>query len=137
VLTARAVALATTLALSAAFGGEFATDSSTPGSDSERAQRLLSGRFPAQSGDTVQVVVHADDVTAAAVRGRVDTLLDELERMPIVAAVEDPYVTDGSVTPDRRILVARVYLDVINPTTCRSGTPNGCWPPRRRPSGTR
>ena len=30
-------------------------------------------------------------------------------------SVEDPYATEGSVTPDGRTLVARVYLDVTNP----------------------
>ena len=35
--------------------------------------------------------------------------------MPHVTAVEDPYATEGSIAPDGRTLVARVYLDVINP----------------------
>jgi RND superfamily putative drug exporter len=35
--------------------------------------------------------------------------------MPHVAAVEDPYSTQGAIAPDRRTLVARVYLDVTNP----------------------
>jgi RND superfamily putative drug exporter len=115
VLIAWAVALAIAFGLSAAFGGEFATDSSVPGSDSEQAQRLLSERSPTQSGDTVRVVVRAGDVTSAKVRGGVDALLGELGRMPQVTFVEDPYATKGSITPDGRTLVARVYLDVINP----------------------
>src|SRR5258705_4484919 len=115
VLIAWAVALAIAFGLSAAFGGEFATDSSAPGSDSEQAQRLLSERFPTQSGDTVRVVVRAGDVTSAEVRGGVDALLGELGRMPHVTSVEDPYATKGAITPDGRTLVTRVYLDVINP----------------------
>jgi RND superfamily putative drug exporter len=115
VLIAWAVALAIAFGLAAAFGGEFATDSSAQGSDSEQAQRLLSERFPTQSGDTVRVVVRAGDVTGAEVRGGVDALLGELGRMPHVTSVEDPYATKGSITPDGRTLVARVYLDVTNP----------------------
>jgi RND superfamily putative drug exporter len=115
VLIAWAVALAIAFGLVSAFGGEFATDSSAPGSDSEQAQRLLSERFPTQSGDTVRAVVRAGDVTGAEVRGGVDALLGELGRMPHVTSVEDPYATKGSITPDGRTLVARVYLDVINP----------------------
>jgi len=114
-LVAWAVALAVAIGGSAALGGEFTNASSAPGSDSERAQRLLSQRFPAQSGDTVRVVVRAGDVTGADVRGTVTALLGELGRVPHVASVEDPYSTQGSVTPDRRTLVARVHLDVINP----------------------
>jgi RND superfamily putative drug exporter len=115
VLVAWAVALAVAVGLSAAFGGEFTNGASAPGSDSERAQRLLGERFPAQSGDSVRVVVRADDVGAAPVRAAVTALLGELGRLPHVTSVEDPYSTSGAVTPDGRMLAARVYLDVTNP----------------------
>jgi RND superfamily putative drug exporter len=110
-----AVAALLALGLSAAFGGEFDTDSTTPGSDSAAAQRLLAERFPAQSGETVHVVVRAGDVTGAEVRGDVGALVGELRQGPHVAAVADPYTTDGAVAPDRRTLLVRVYLDVTNP----------------------
>jgi RND superfamily putative drug exporter len=115
VLIAWAVALAIAFGLSAAFGGKFTNDSSAPGSDSAQAQSLLSERFPAQSGDTEKVVVRADNVNGAGVRSAVKALLGELERVPHVTSVEDPYATKGAITPDGRTLVARVYLDVINP----------------------
>jgi putative drug exporter of the RND superfamily len=114
VLIAWAVALAVAFGVSAAFGGELATNSAVPGSDSAQAQRLLSERFPSQSGDTVRVVVQAGDVTSAGVRTDVDALLGALRRMPHVTSVEDPYAAAGSITPDGRTLVARVYLDVVN-----------------------
>ncbi|GFJ95317.1 hypothetical protein [Phytohabitans rumicis] len=53
-------ALALAIGLSAAFGGDFAADYSAPGSDSKAAEELLSERFPAQSGEIVNVVVRAD-----------------------------------------------------------------------------
>jgi len=115
VLIAWAVALAIAFGLSAAFGGEFTNSASAPGTDSEQAQNLLGERFPAQSGDTVRVVVRADDVTSAEVRSTVTALLGELGRLPHVASVEDPYATPGTITPDGRMLAARVYLDVVNP----------------------
>jgi RND superfamily putative drug exporter len=115
VLIGWAVALAIAFGLSAAFGGGFATNGSMPGSDSQRAQALLAERFPARSGDTVQVVVRADDVTSTGVHRAVDALLGELRRMPHVAAVEDPYATEGSIAPDGRTLAAGMYLDVTNP----------------------
>jgi len=115
VLLAWAVALAAAFGLSAAFGGEFTNGSSVPGSDSSRAQSLLGERFPAQAGDTVQVVVRADDVTSAGVQRDVNALLGELGRVPHVTAVADPYATEGSIAPDGRTLVAAVYLDVTNP----------------------
>src|SRR5258705_4338280 len=63
-------------ALSAALGGTFKADYSAPGSDSKAAQQLLETRFPAQSGDTVDVVVHSTGaVTAPAVPSPVTALL--------------------------------------------------------------
>jgi putative drug exporter of the RND superfamily len=114
VLVAWAAALALAFGVTAAVGGELATDNSVPGSDSAQAQRLLGERFPAQSGDTVRVVVRAGDVTSAAVRGDVDALLGALRRVPHVTFVEDPYASAGAISPDGATLVARVYLDVIN-----------------------
>lgn len=109
------MALAIAFGLSAAFGGEFTNSAFAPGSDSEQAQRLLEERFPAQSGDTVQVVVSADDVASTEVRGDVNALLGELGRKPHVAAVADPYSTEGAIAPDGQTLVARLNLDVTNP----------------------
>src|SRR5207302_7264706 len=97
-------------------GGEFANDSSVPGSDSARAQTLLTERFAARSGDTVQVVARAGDVSGAVVRSSVSKLLGDLRRMPHVTSVEDPYATKGAISPDGRTLVANIYLDVTNPS---------------------
>jgi putative drug exporter of the RND superfamily len=115
VLVAWAAALLIAFGLSAAFGADFATDSSVPGSDSQQAQRLLSERFTAQSGDSVKVVVRGDDVTNPVVHGQVTALLGELGGLPHVTSVEDPYSAKGSIAPDGRTLVARAYLDVTNP----------------------
>ena len=101
--------------LSSAFGGDFTNNVALNGSDSQQAQDLLQQRFPAQSGATVDVVARADDVTSIAVRGRLETLLDQLNGMPHVADVADPYVSAAAISPDRRTLDARLYLDVANP----------------------
>jgi putative drug exporter of the RND superfamily len=109
-------ALAVAIGLSAAFAGDFTADYSTPGSDSKQAQDLLEDRFPAASGDTVDVVVRADDsVAEPAVRSDVTALLDELRGLPHVAAVDDPYATPGGISEDGRTLIARLNLDVVNP----------------------
>jgi len=100
--------------LSSAFGGDFQADYSAPGSDSRAAQDLLEQRFPAQSGDTVDVVVRADQ-GATAVRSDVQALLADLAAVPHVASVEDPYRAPGGVSADGRTLVAHVRLDVANP----------------------
>ncbi len=115
VLLAWLLGLGLAIGLSAAFGGEKVNGASLPGSDSEQAQTLLKERFPAQAGDRIDVVVRADDVAGSQVRSRVGALLGQMEGMPHVAEVEDPYATRTAASPDGRTLVARVYLDVANP----------------------
>jgi putative drug exporter of the RND superfamily len=102
--------------LSTAFGGAFKADYSAPGSDSKAAQSLLETRFPAESGDTVDVVVHSDAaVTSAAVKSDVTALLAKVSGVPHVASVEDPYAAPSNISADGRTLVAHARLDVVNP----------------------
>ena len=109
-------ALAIAIGLSAAFAGDFNADYSTPGSDSKQAQDLLENRFPAQSGDTVDVVVRANDAaTSPDVKSDVTQLLGELRSLPHVATIDDPYTTPGSISQDGQTLIARLNLDVVNP----------------------
>jgi RND superfamily putative drug exporter len=63
VLLASALGLGPVIGLSSAFGGDPAAGLSLPGSDSQQAG-LLEERFPAQSGDRMDVVVHANAVTS-------------------------------------------------------------------------
>jgi putative drug exporter of the RND superfamily len=109
-------ALALAIGLSAAFAGDFAADYSAPGSDSKQAQDLLEQRFPVQAGDTVDVVVRSDSAVAAPnVRSEVAGFLRDLGALPHVAAVEDPYRTQGDISADGKTLVAHLKLDVANP----------------------
>ena len=115
-LLAWLVALGIAVGLSTTFGGDFEADYSAPGSDSSAAQALLEERFPAQAGDTVDVVVRADGgVAEPDARSDVEALLRDLGRAPHVVSIEDPYSTDGAISPDGRTLVAHARLDVVNP----------------------
>ena len=107
-------ALALSAGLSMAFGGEFFADYSAPGSDSSKAQQLLEDKFPAQAGDTVDVVVRAG-AGADATQPEVESLLADLEAVPHVASIEDPYETPGGISPDGRTIVSHIKLDVVNP----------------------
>ncbi len=53
-------ALVGSFALAGAFGGEFRQDYLQPGSESRAASDTLKEKFPQRSGDTVQVVMHAE-----------------------------------------------------------------------------
>src|SRR3954451_23072556 len=109
-------ALAVSVVLAGAVGGEFKADYSAPGSDSSAAQQLLEDEFPAQSGDSVDVVFRSDrPVTDAAVKADVTALLAKLAAVPHVESVHDPSAAPGSIAEDGRPLVARARLDVVNP----------------------
>ena len=111
-------ALALAVGLSAAFGGEFTADYSAPGSDSSRAQDLLEERFPASAGDTVDVVVRADDAVSAARRHapRSRALLAELGA-PAARRRRRRPVRDTRRRSPRTAAPwsRRLRLDVVNP----------------------
>jgi RND superfamily putative drug exporter len=115
-LVGRILVLVAAFGLNSAFGDEFAADYSVEGSDSLLTQELLEERFPSQSGDVIDVVVHADSgVTDPVVQTSVQNLLADLADQGHVAGVDDPYTTPGSISADGKTLVADLRLDVVNP----------------------
>jgi RND superfamily putative drug exporter len=95
-------------ALSPSLAGEFSTEFSTAGSESEAAAALVAERFPGTSGDTIQVVWQADaGALAAPVRARVDRFLEQAELLPGIGSVEPP-----RLSRDGRIALVRLGLDV-------------------------
>ena len=110
-----AAVLAAIFALAQLAGGEFADSFSTPDSESEQAVDLLSERFPAQSGDTAEVVFAVDDGTlrrpdrAAAISEAVG----EIGGQPNVTAAADPLADpkSGQVSADGRIAFVTVQYD--------------------------
>ena len=108
------LALGVAVGLAAAFGGEFKADYSAPGSDSQQAQTLLEDRFPAQAGDTVDVVVHAEGGVQARQQDVAD-LLAKMAAVPHVATATDPFQDPAGISQDGSTLVAHLRLDVENP----------------------
>jgi RND superfamily putative drug exporter len=73
------------IGLSSAFGGDFNADFSAPSSDSTTAFDLLDARFPAQGGNSIDVVYKAKtSVTDPAVQQRVGALVAAVEKSPLV-----------------------------------------------------
>jgi putative drug exporter of the RND superfamily len=103
------------LALSSAVGTRYATNFSLPGAESQRATDLLKRDFPAQAGDTDQIVFAAKQgkVTDPAVRARIAPMLAQVSRLPHVTAVVSPYSGAGgrAVSADGRIAFATVNFD--------------------------
>src|ERR1700694_2874098 len=109
------VALLAAFGASSAIGTNYGNSFSLKGTDSQRAVDLLKRDFPAQSGDSDQIVLYArsGSVTAPAVRARVAPMLAQIARLPHVSGVVSPYSAAGAqaVSRDGRIAFATVNFD--------------------------
>jgi putative drug exporter of the RND superfamily len=115
VLVTWVVALVGVLAVSSAVGTNYANNSSSGNTDSQRATDLLKRDFPAQAGDTDQIVLHAraGKVTDPGIRSRVAPMLAKVARLPHVTGVVSPYAKTGAdqISPDGKIAFAEVNFD--------------------------
>jgi putative drug exporter of the RND superfamily len=109
------VVLIASLGISSAVGSNYSNNFSLKGTESQRAIDLLKRDFPAQSGDSDQIVFHArrGGVAEAAVRARVTPVLAEISRLPHVSGVISPYAAAGAhaVSGDGQIAFATVNFD--------------------------
>ncbi len=103
------------LGLSSALGTRFANNFSLPGTESQRAADLLTREFPAQAGDSDQIVLAARQgtVTDAALRARVAPMLAAVAALPHVTGVVSPYTAKGAraISPDGKVAFATVTFD--------------------------
>jgi RND superfamily putative drug exporter len=111
-LTAWAVVAAAVIALAGTAGGTLLDDLAAPGSQSERAMRLLDERFPRAADGSAMAVfaVEAGDRLAGH-RPAVEAALARMARGEHVAAVADPFRA-GTVSPDGRVGFAEVSFDL-------------------------
>jgi putative drug exporter of the RND superfamily len=109
------VALVAVIGVSSAVGTKYASDFSSGNTESQRATDLLQRSFPAQAGDTDQVVfkVSSGKVTDASVRSRIEPMLARVAQLPHVSDVVSPYSAAGArqVSGDGRIAFAAVNFD--------------------------
>ena len=98
VLATWVVALIGVLAVSNAVGTNYANNSSSGNTESQQATDLLKRDFPAQAGDTDQIVLHArtGKVTDPGIRSRVAPMLAKVARLPHVTGVASPYTKVGA-----------------------------------------
>src|ERR1700716_3275908 len=92
------VALVGAYGASSAVGTNYSNSFSLKGTDSQRAVDLLKRNFPAPSGDSAQIVLHARTgiVTEPAVKARVAPVLAQIARLPHVSGVISPYSPAGA-----------------------------------------
>ena len=114
VLGAWVVMIASLIALQTSFGGQFVSEFSNPGSESQRALDLLEDRFPSRAGEDADLVFEsAKGMTDPGVQERVVALLDEVAAIPGVSGVESPYEYPGYISQDGTIARAVVHWDTM------------------------
>ena len=110
VLLAWVVAAVAVFALSMSYAGEYSADYAAHGSDSDQAQTLLNDSFPANAGQSIDVVVHSTGpVTAPEVRAAVDGMLEDVVEVPHVVEVNSPF---DRVSEDDRTALGSIALDL-------------------------
>lgn len=115
-------ALVVSFLLAGALGGEFRQDYLQPGSESRAASQTLEDTFPQRSGDSVQVVLHAErGVTSSEVQARAEALFAEVARNEDVVGIASPFVAGGAAQISADGTTA--YADVALSSTVNEFTP--------------
>jgi putative drug exporter of the RND superfamily len=93
-------------------GSDYRNDFSLPGTESQKVLDTLKEHSPRRSGDSVQVVLRdPGGLRTPQTRERVGRMLDELRRLPHVAAVTDPHAGPAAISGDGATGYAIVLLD--------------------------
>ncbi len=103
--------------ISGSVGSDFSEEFKLPQSDSTEAYELLEDRFPAQSGETSQIVFKAEGgggVQSPGVKSKMEGLFKKVETLPHVTEVASPYQQGGAaaVSKDGEIAYATIQFDV-------------------------
>jgi RND superfamily putative drug exporter len=95
-------------------GSAYSNSYSLSGTDSAKAQQALTRDFPAQAGDSDQIVVQARHGTlrSPATETAVTSMLARVARLPDVRSVTSPYGPGGQISRDGTIGLAPVNLSV-------------------------
>ncbi len=122
VLAAWLVLLIGVNVLSSAGGSRFALSFHLPDSDAQKAQDLLTSKFSAAAGASTDVVfASTGPVSAPATKARIDTLVQQLGKVPGVRGAVGPFDPGAfkQVSPDGTVAYARVQFDdpsILPPT---------------------
>jgi RND superfamily putative drug exporter len=94
-------------------GSAYTENDALPGTDSTQALSVLQANYPAQAGDSDQIVVQARQGTlrAPAAETAVTSMLARVARLPHVSSVTSPYGPGGQISKDGTIGLATVNLD--------------------------
>ena len=102
--------------LQATAGGEYSTDFSLPGADSQKAFDLLEERFPEVAGETATIVYKAEQgVNDPEVKAAMEDLFADLEGVDRVVGIDSPYTEQGAqqISPDETIAYATMRFEAV------------------------
>ena len=113
VLAGWLIALIGFFAIGQAVGSVYSQSESLPGTDSTQALSVLQKNYPAQAGDSDQIVVQAKQGTlrSPAAEAAVTSMLARVARLPHVRSVSSPYGPGGQISSYGTIGLATVNLD--------------------------
>jgi RND superfamily putative drug exporter len=113
VIGAWVVLLVGSLAAASGLKNHFVNNLTLPKTDAQRATTLLESHFPAQAGDSDQIVFHATTGTLsdATTRAAVRATLAAVAHVPHVTGVVSPYSNPHALSRDRTIGFATVTFD--------------------------
>ena len=107
------IALIGSFGVSKLTGSAYSNSNSLSGTDSAKAQQVLTASFPAQAGDSDQIVVQAKQGTlrSPAAEAAVTSMLARVARLPGVSSVTSLYGQGGQISSGATIGFATVNLD--------------------------
>ena len=113
VVIAWLVVLFSVVGIERVVGSSYSNTFSLPGTESARAQTLLTSALPKQAGDSDTIVwrVNKGSVTDPAVQAQIEALLNKVAASPSVAAVRSPYVPAGAAQISRDGTIAYATVD--------------------------
>ena len=112
VLAGWLIALIGFFAIGLKVGANYTENDSLPGTDSTKALSVLQANYPAQAGDSDQIVVQARHGTlrSPAAQTAVTSMLARVAKLPYVRSVTSPYGPGGQISKDGTIGLATVNL---------------------------
>lgn len=114
VLAIWGLALILVLVVAQALGSRLDNNFSLPGSPSQQAQDVLAGKFPAERGDTADVVLHGSaPLDSSGDTKTIDRLVSTLRSLPDVTSVQGPLAPGDAdqLAANRRIGFIVVHFD--------------------------
>jgi putative drug exporter of the RND superfamily len=93
-------------------GTSFSSSRELPDTESSRVQEILSKEFPAQRGDSIQIVLESQNqLTSVQNRLVVEDLMEEVAESRVVESIDSPYDPKfAALSADKSIAFATVHL---------------------------